>query len=487
MAITIFKQPQLLTPTYNPMIISVNSNLQTQESFQFVADITVRGNLVTTMKVPVNPQGFGVFDIQRHVENEISFDFNPTVTGIQRAQLSGATYSVNFKEEYRYFFNFVDNSFVAGGFVGFYGIPNGPQPVFVIGDEIVIEQTSPTPTNPQYNGLATITNISQITVGGSQRWLITTNKPFGASSPQEGGKISLSNFRLTQFPVASTVTKRDAFNGVLDFYDELSWNNLEYMMSPNGEKKFLTNIFSGYKMFSGDKMWLNFYQRDFAVVRLAARDDAGNTIYINNSFTTVSNDLNRLLRVAVGPAQILPIFDITFPSLTPVSFYDIWLEDVSGERMSEELRFIVKDKCSRYEKIQLVFMDKLGSFIPYTFNMVNKHNVNITKSNYQQIYGRYAPASQNWVYNSWDRGKKSLDTVVVERFTINSDWMDQETSDLMITLAESPEVYWIKEDGLTVAINLTVNDVERKQTINDQIVNYTMTFELSNKNNKQRG
>jgi len=480
MAITIFKQPQLLTPTYNPMIISVSSNLQTQESFQFVADITVRGNLVTTMKVPVNPQGFGVFDIQRHVENEISFDFNPTVTGFQRAQLSGATYSVNFKEEYRYFFNFVDNVFVSGGFVGFYGPVSGAQPVFVIGDQIVIEQTSPTPTNPQYNGLATVTNISQITISGTPRWMITTNKPFGASSPVQGGKISLSNFRLTQFPVAAAVTKRDAFNGVLDFYDELSWNNLVYMMSPNGNKKFLTDIFSGYKMFSGDKMWLNFYQRDFSVNRLAVRNADGVVTFINNSFTTVSNDLNRLLRVAVGPAQILPV-------IGPTAFYDIWLEDVSGDKMSEELRFIVKDKCSRYEKIQLVFMDKLGSFIPYTFNMVNKHNVNITKSNYQQIYGKYAPASQNWVYNSWDRGKKSLDTVVVERYTINSDWMDQKTSDLMIILAESPEVYWIKEDGLTVAINLTVSDVERKQTINDQIVNYTMTFELSNKNNKQRG
>ena len=484
MAITIFKEPQDLTPVYNPMIISVNSDEQTEQSFQFVADIIVRGDLVTTMKVPVNPQGFGVFDIQRHVENEISFDFDPTSTGFERAELSGATYSVNFKEEYRYFFEFIDNVFVSGGFVGFIGVVNGPQPVFSIGDQIVIEQSSATPTNPQYNGLAVITDISQI--GQGQNWLITTDKTFGVSSPAEGGKISLSNFRLTQFGVTASISKRNAFNGVLDFYDEIEWNDTDYIMTAGDDKEFLTNIFSGYKVFKDDKMWLNFFQLNESVARLAIRDDSNNMVFINNGFTDLSNDLNRLLKVGVGPEQILPVIEISFPSLVPVGFYDIWLEDSNDVRMSEVIRFVIKKDCSRYEKIQLIFMDKLGSFIPYTFNMVNRNEKSITRSSYQQLYGKYAPATQDWTYNSWDRGKKSLDTVVVERFTINSDWVSQKESDLIMILVESPEVYWIR-NGVAFAINLTVSNIERKQTINDQIINYTMSFELSVKNAKQRG
>jgi hypothetical protein len=478
MAITIFKQPQDLTPTYNPMIIAVSSNLQTQESFAFVADIRVRGQLVTTMKVPVNPQGYGVFDIQRHVENEISFDFNPNDTGFTRATNSGATYSVEFKEEYRYFFNFFDNVFITGGFVGFASFSGAAQPIFVVGDQIVIEQTSLNPVNPQYNGLATVTSVIQMTIGGVLRWVVVTDKAFGASSPPQGGKISLSNFRLSTFNATASVTKRDAFNGVLDFYDETQWDSADYDISGNGE--FLTSIHNGYSMLETDKMWLNFYQKSMSVSKLAVVNDSGVINYINNSFSNNVSDLNRFLKVGVGPAHILPITG-------PTAFYDIFLVDSINAPISKTLRFNIKKKCSKFEKIQLVFMDKLGSFIPYTFNMLNKEERSITRSSYQQIYGKYAPAQQNWVYNSWDRGKKSLDTVVVERFTINSDWMTQEESDLMMILAESPEVYWIKENGLAFAISLTVSDVERKQTINTQIVNYTMTFELSNKNNKQRG
>jgi hypothetical protein len=132
-------------------------------------------------------------------------------------------------------------------------------------------------------------------------------------------------------------------------------------------------------------------------------------------------------------------------------------------------------------------MDKKGSFIPFVFDRVNKENRNISRTNYQQKYGSYAPATQNWGYNSYDRGKKSLDTVVTESYTVNSNWVDQTTSNFLMELYESPQVYWINEDGLTQAINITSTTTERKQTINDQIINYTLTFQLSNKNQSQRG
>ena len=80
-----------------------------------------------------------------------------------------------------------------------------------------------------------------------------------------------------------------------------------------------------------------------------------------------------------------------------------------------------------------------------------------------------------------------MDTQITESYTITSDWVNQTTSDYLMTLMESPEVYWINEAGVAVAVSLTVSGTERKQTINDMIINYTINFELSNKNNTQRG
>jgi hypothetical protein len=132
-------------------------------------------------------------------------------------------------------------------------------------------------------------------------------------------------------------------------------------------------------------------------------------------------------------------------------------------------------------------MDKMGSFVPFTFTRVSRNTTSIDRKTWGQNYGSFAPATNNWNYNSWDRGTRTLDTVVNEKWVANSDWVDSATSDYLMELFQSPEVYWIKDNGTTVAINITTTGVERKQTINDQIINYTIEFETSVKNSSQRG
>jgi hypothetical protein len=473
MAITIKKQPQELTPVYNPMIIALESTNDSEESFQFLADIFVRGDLVTTMKIPVNPEGFGVFDIQRHVENEITFDFDPTNTGFTRAIGSGATYSLSIQEEWRFIFEFIDNTFVTGDFVGFLSEPGADKPLFNVGDEVNIKQNVGA-TFPEYDGLATITGITQ----SGTNWVVETNIPRLGSTPENPGEMSLSGFRLTKSPTPPIIiSKKDAFNGVLDFYNEILWDDSEYVAGLT-ESRFLTNVPDVWEVLETDFMWLNVYQRNVAIDKIVFENDAGDTIQISNSFNTPIVDINRFLQIAVGPAQILP-------QLGTSSFYKFYLEAADGSRITEIKTIKIKKECSKFEKIPLIFLDKLGSFIPYTFTMLNRETKRIERTNYQQSYGRYAPAEQDWTYRSFDRGKKSLDTVVTEQFTINSNWVDNKTSEFLMTLFESPEVYWIR-DGVAFAINLTVSTVEKKKTINDGVINYTLTFELSNKNGSQR-
>jgi len=453
MAITIRTQPQLLTTVYNPMIIAATSSNQSEESFSFVADIRARGVVVTRMKVPVNPQGFGVFDIQRHIENSISYDFSPTVNYFSVATQSMATYSVSFSEEFRYFFNFFDNTFVAGGKVAFVGFLGGAQPLFSVGNSIVVDQTAANPTNPQYDGLAIITGITQSNIlGDGLRWSISTNKDFGASSPAEGGKISLANFQLTTVSVTASIPESDAFNGVLSFLDEQTWNYTNYMatsVSPLG--KFLTNVPDGYELDINDRMWLNLYQRTNNSANFLHIETNNGTYRVTNTFNSPATvDQQRLLSVGVGPYQLttatssLTVLTGTLPVITAsTKEIKIYTKNSGGAQTIATKTFKVKNKCSKYEKIQLVFLDKLGSFIQFTFELVNKHNFAITRADYQQHYGQYAPASNNWKYNNWDRGKKSLDTQVVESYTINSNCVNQSTSDYLMELFTSQEVYWI--------------------------------------------
>lgn len=487
MSITIHKKPQELSPVYNQMVIAVTGSYQSNPNHNFIATLFVNGEQVSRLKVPTNPDGYGVFDIQRHVENQISYTFDPDYLGWTQAVDSYATYSVNFSEEFRYEFDFLDNAFV-GGAVGFVGPTGGSEPLFNVGDDIVVTQDDGF-TNYSYEGLATITSITQ----SGSNWIVVTNKTFGASTPPEPGTIVLANYGLTTVASTASISKQFAWNGVYSWLDFIDYDYTDYVPDTGTPCKWLTNVPDNWEVGTQSRMRLQLYkntsnqQKDLMV-------QTNNGIYRLTSAYSTGDDDDRITQVGVGPWDIIngSASFITGTSSYPIfddntATYSVWVRNQVTLQDTETKVFKLKDWCSRYEQIQLIFMDKLGSFVPYTFNYANRHTKQMMRTDYQQKYGNYAPASQAWEYNTWDRGRKRLDLVVNEVYTITSDWVNQNTSDYLMELFESPEVYWIKENGTTVAINITDTSVERKQTINDQIINYTLTFELSNKSNTQRG
>lgn len=483
MAITILKEPQLIQPAYNEMILAVTSSNISEENFQFVADLNVRGVTISRIKVPVNPDGYGVVDIHRHVQNNVTFDFDPNATGWRFATQSAATYSVRFREEWRPKWDFFDNYFLSGGLVGFIGTASPP---FVVGDEIVVAQTPPF-TNQSYNGIALITDIAFVS-GTPSGWLVSTAKNWQQNTPAEGGEITLSNFRTRLSGVLATSSTLFAFNGVEDFINSIGWSASEYIAKTAPPGDFLTNVPQNWVVNTESNMWLNCFQ------------NASGTI---NKLRVVSNKgvfdiVNPIAsfgfhQVGVGPKQLLTgtasitVVSGSLPVISATtSHYEVSVLGASNVKVIEPITFRLDRKCSRYEPVHLVFLDKLGSFIPYTFKLVSRNIKDITRTDYQQVFGRYAPATNNWNYKTYDRGRKTLDIMVEEEWEINSDWVDQTTSDFLMTLFESPEVYWFK-NGVAIAINFTDTTIERKQTINDQIINYTATFVVSMKDNKQRG
>jgi hypothetical protein len=494
MSVTLIKQPQDLSPVYNQMIIALTGSYQTQPNHNFVSTLFVNGVQVSKLKVPTNPEGYGVFDIHKHVENRISFDFNPNGVGLSIATNSFATYSMTFAEEFRYEFEFFDNAFITGSFVGFIGPSGGSQPLFNVGATISVNQTPPF-TNASYEGNSTITSIEFITA--SNAWLIGTNKSFGDSTPPEGGIITLANYQLTTISSTTSITKKFGWNGVYGFVPFIDYNQNDFIPDAATPSKWLSNVPQGWEMFEDDRMWLLAYKTaDNQQKDLMVETNRG-VFRITSPYSTSvsSNDPYRFIHAAVGPWNLINgtssfqvIGTATFPIIdADTKEYKVFYRNQILQQDTETLTFKIKRKCSRYEPVQLIFLDKRGSFIPFTFNLVSRQNKNMVRTNYQEIFGSYAPASQGWNYNSWDRGKKNLNTSVTDVFTITSDWVNQLTSDFLMELFESPEVYYTDENGLTTAIIITTNSVEKKKTINDQIINYTLQFELSYKNNQQKG
>lgn len=487
--ITILTEPQELSPVFNEIITVLNSDNKTNNNFQFIVELYVNGKYQSRVKVPVNPRGYGVVDLHRHIEESInqSYDFDPTAVNFTKPLNGTATYSIVLKEEFRDTWTFEDN-FILNGDVAFWSSTD--EPFFSIGDEIFVDQDAGY-VHSEYQGLSKISDIGYTASGdwGSAGWYIETDKGYSGSTPLNPGNINLANFELvTITSTASYTGTKWAIGGVLDWKDVPKWDYTKYTMGQDPPGKFLTNVpRENYKVSLDSRMWVNLYQDDDQdAYYLFIETDQG-TYRIRNFYNDPKAG-DRVLKVGVGPWNItngtisvatgtLPVFG---PNTKEYSF-QILKADASS-RSSEIMTFKIDDFCSRYEKLQLIFRDRLGSFIPYTFNMVSRKNINIDRKSFRQNYGSYDSGSGTWGYSNYDRGLKTLATSGTETYIVHSDWVDEETASFFRELFTSPEVYWLDEDGNATAIMITNNSYEEKKKVNDYVFNYTIEFQLANKN-----
>lgn len=211
--------------------------------------------------------------------------------------------------------------------------------------------------------------------------------------------------------------------------------------------------------------------------------------FADNSATYSFSQLN------IGPWNLQNINQIqwqvnsgTFPIIdSDTNSYSIKRKYVSasGTTFSNTKTFKINNTCSKFEKVQILYQDKLGSFIPFTFKMMNKINKKVKRGTYRKINSN-AYNYQNDIYNDtkYERGLTNINLMTDEVYEVTSDWVNQATANTLNLLFESTNVYWLKDNEL-YAINILDNRYESKKTINDQIINYTITFKLANKSSSK--
>ena len=217
---------------------------------------------------------------------------------------------------------------------------------------------------------------------------------------------------------------------------------------------------------------------DFLINPISPVPPINDTYIIQSKFGHA--DLLNTDSIVTVTSGSLPIVDAntTFIDVTPKQGVT-----VIGETKS----FTVVDKCSKYENIKLFFLDRLGSYIPLNFDRVSRDNVTNERSNYKQNYGNYDSVANAWGYTTQARGTTTYDITAKESITCTSDWLTDEQVVLMNILLNSPDVYYIDEDGVYRAVTITTSSFEKKKRVNDKLLNYTITFEYANNNGNQRG
>lgn len=489
-------RPTGLNPTYNETILVLSSPNIISDNFKWIVEL-YKGEpgdadyeLISTLTILPNPDGYGVIDVHRHIENYITTSFYPAEDDriSQRVYDDGLKWSIELKEIFENpRWRFDDNNFYSGN-VGFttIGFSDNKHP-FIIGDVVTVTQ-DPGATNPSYDGETTI-------IDTPSEYEIVIDKPFGSVSPPEGGIVEMTGETRTIIQdLTGTASTFYSFNGVLSFQDFRNWDSSEYLMSSTSPNttKFLLEGSREFDITLNDRVWINNWLSISPFPAILIETDNG---LFSTSQIYVPIEQHFINQNKIGPVDILNnSLDIFFPitgSLPVVdsntTFIKYSASNGAGGYNSETITLNIVDDCSKYDKIRFFYMDKMGSYLPLTFNKVSRKNNTLTKSNYSQNYGTYDSVSNIWGYTTYDRGTTTYDIVKTETVTCTSDWLNDTHNQMVLSMLESPNVYIQDENGDYIAVNITTTTYETKKKQNDKLINYTISFEYSNKNKSQRG
>ena len=218
---------------------------------------------------------------------------------------------------------------------------------------------------------------------------------------------------------------------------------------------------------------------------------SGSTIVYNdgNYFsTTATKGLAPLYHIGIGPANLAlsdPTASFHIDGDWTKIRYDF--EMVNGDNRQIEL---LKDDCSYYDqnlsrkgpednddrrikgRTRFAFINKFGVMDYYNVNNPVKKSSKIKRKDYTQDQLPWTTLSttDGAIFDASKRGKDTYATTYTEQFEVTTDYLDQEYSDWLTELIESPSVF-IQSDSLNNQLNINkTNFFEERAAIGNGFV-----------------
>ena len=175
----------------------------------------------------------------------------------------------------------------------------------------------------------------------------------------------------------------------------------------------------------------------------------------------------------------------TFPIVKPTTeWFEITATDNLDIQVSQTHRFEIDRSCTTgYEDIEMQFMDKLGSMMPFNFTLRNIEQRQIDKENYVKYLGgiQYREGLEYYGYDLRDGGKVTYDESFVRVYTLRTPFLNDEYSRYFTEVIESP-VTSIKIDGEFHRCVITTSSYEVKKERWYEMKRYEIEVMLSNRN-----
>lgn len=469
-------EPQELTPAYNPSVWYLTSINNNKPGYRYLVEVYDTSNsLVATYRyTPAIGTGYAVADLTRILKNFVSTDVNTTQT--QRVPNSWFGYYIKAYDEFSVPFVYDDYDVVLDTYTALTAASNTHN--FNVGDLVNVAQTDGGTLKPMLQGVHTVVTP---TVAGTTDLYIDVLALTTGPGTTMGGSVIYADDRKTTSNVLYTSDIHYVFNGSLAFVPFKSYDMNDYVMATgDSSTEFLTSMpRNAFYVYDTQDFRLNFANYFLADPTVHFLNDGGDEFTI----TTSSQSAQALLGVNAGPQTTMSAtVSGTAPLVKPDTlYYDVWVQD-GGSKISEMIRIYIDRRC-RIDNYEMLFMDRMGSMLSYTFQLRSKETQNNTKSTFKRLPGGYGVTSTGdpgYVYATTDRGEQTYNVNFDRGLQLQTDWMNDEMSVYFAELVSSPITY-LKVDTDTyesVIVNTANMVVERQK--NKRLIRYTIDVKFSN-------
>ena len=465
MATTLIAQPQQLMPAYNPIKYIIDNPDKNEPGFRYIFSIYpaagshTSATLVAQYRVlPVYSTGYGEQDISMLMQSLVTYNETGITGGVPyNSSESWYQYDVDLGYEY------IDNiDYTAslqesgGGDVEIHFNAHG----FILGDQVVIVQADGGVANPTVEGLHTVlyadTNFFVI----NARWDTVTDDTIN-------GNVSYADQRKTQVLDDELIVDQEVFNGAYN-----NWTNTANQSNAFPSAYFLANgandglMTSNYadvnypvSAFLNAEFYYNLrvYGGDNYDVEWYDMDD---NLLDSDSFAPASDGI---YAVFVGPT-----------ALVTVDYYVLIYSD--GGFDAEPYYFTYDNRCAINDQ-QLVYLDRMGSWQSFSFQLRTYEKGQITREQYNQhIDGQVV--SNEWVGVDLQKGFRTYNTNVTKTFDLNTNWMEQYDADRFQELLTSPQVYYYSDNYFCACI-VDATGFEVFSQKNKKLIKQSVTIRLA--------
>ena len=438
MALSIVSSPYKVNATTNNLPIVVTSPSMSMAQYRLVSEIYIpaRQNLpVTTIKT-FPSASVAMIDIARICSTYLTYDTDMEITGSKTSTTNAAIFKVVMGEEYA---------------------------------------TSPSSSVVSYNGLGATGSAAftaSFSGSGDQLLLVPAVNEYTAQT------YDWPDTEWSMNPASLASGQQNPFLTNNPSYQTQSfWNISSALTSSN--KRFSYDFETISLVTDGPVGGITGGENDLAFIEARIYDKNGTLAYSNNTdFVKGGATSVPLTHVGIGPANLSA--SNFRNAINPANSASTYIANNDWSRITYEFEgatdnyniAIVQASCSFYDQtIDGSFPSKSQDFIKgrTRFAFINKYGVmdyynvlnpvrkraKIKRKNYvkpQLPWGNVSTTS-GAVFDGLKRGKDDYYTTYVDNFQVTTDYLDQQTSDWLTELVESPAV-WIQNEAI---VNLPLN------------------------------